>query len=591
MKRKAEDSGVFMATRSKRPLLYTEYTPPERKQFWVSGTDTKNYMINDPLVDWLKVTRKKTERYNNFSDFIMRKGQEFEKQITQYIHNHKLEIVYVSDKITDESCEKTIDLMKNGIPIIYSAPFKNKTKHIKGIIDLLVRSDFLHIFTGQNPLPENLQSFPAVNLNKNYHYIVIDVKFSTLPLKSDGIHILNSGMYPAYKSQLWIYTQGIGEIQGYVSDYAFILGRRYRYTSKGEIFNSLNCLDRLGTINYGSIDSEYKNKTLEAINWLKEVRKNGKRWTLDPPSRPELYPNMCVNSGIWNKAKEEIAEKIGDITQIWHCGVKNREKALKNGIKSWRDPRCSSKTIGVNGTRAGTIDKIIAINRQDKDKILPQKISTNMYNWRKHSNEIFVDFETFTDIFADFRDLPSQPKTDMIFMIGVWYKEKEEWTYKNFVANKATNEEEFNIMDNFIKFVKKRKVSRIWYWHAEPSIWEKAENRQIDISQHCNYIVKHWQIRNWCDLCQIFRQEPIVVKGCFKFGLKQVSKAMRENGLIKTHIESSCHSGMDAAVVAWQTYQTSENPANDPKIVDIAKYNEFDVKVLWEILMYLREKH
>ena len=38
-------------------------------------------------------------------------------------------------------------------------------------------------------------------------YYVIDIKFTTLKLTCDGIHVLNSGLFPAYKAQLYVYTQ------------------------------------------------------------------------------------------------------------------------------------------------------------------------------------------------------------------------------------------------------------------------------------------------------------------------------------------------------------------------------------------------
>ena len=63
----------------------------------------------------------------------------------------------------------------------------------------------------------------------------------------------------------------------------------------------------------------------------------------------------------WNKEKEDIAEKLGDITQIWYCGIKNRQKALEKNILSWRDKRCNSKNLGMGGIRGEIIDKIITI--------------------------------------------------------------------------------------------------------------------------------------------------------------------------------------------------------------------------------------
>jgi len=608
MKRKnIESLEVYKATRSKKPQLVPPFESSTKRTFYVSGTDVRNYMIRDTLVDWLKLNKKKETSNRTFFEFITRRGNEFEQEVVKYFKKNGLDLVTISDTISSKSCKDTILHMKLGTPIIHSAPFQNKKKHIKGIIDFLVRSDYLHNLVQENPLPENLRTLKANNLSGNYHYVVVDSKFSTLPLRSDGIHLLNSGAYPSYKAQLWIYTNGISDIQGYVSRYAFILGRRWNYVSHGEYFSSFKCFDKLGTIDYEGIDKEYIQRTVDAINWLKDLHKYGKLWSINPPSRNELYPNMCVDSKEWNKDKKQIADQLGDITQLWYCGIKNREKALMNGLTSWRDSRCSSDTIGITGVKAPIINKIININRQNVDKIRPSKITTRIHDWDKHTNEIFVDFETFCDIFATLDDIPEQPKTDKIFMIGVWFKtltydsspcsQTYDWVYMNFVTNAPTYEEEYRIMDEFAQFVKKQGNPKLWYWHADKMLWEKAENRQIEIAYEnghidkCEHIVDNWNLGNWADLCKVFRSEPIVVKDCFRFGLKEIAGAMYNHGLINIKLDSTCSSGLDAGVMAWKVYESNKNPANDPIVLDIAKYNEFDVSVLHNILFYLRRNH
>jgi hypothetical protein len=66
---------------------------------------------------------------------------------------------------------------------------------------------------------------------------------------------------------------------------------------------------------------------------------------------------------------------------------------------------------------------------------------------------------------------------------------------------------------------------------------------------------------------------------------------MKEHGMIKTSIVSHCDSGMSAMINAAKCYNTSTHPATCETMLDIVKYNEFDCKVLWEILSYLRAKH
>ena len=66
---------------------------------------------------------------------------------------------------------------------------------------------------------------------------------------------------------------------------------------------------------------------------------------------------------------------------------------------------------------------------------------------------------------------------------------------------------------------------------------------------------------------------------------------MRSHGMIQATIGSSCNSGMMAMVKAWQCYQSSPDPVTSDTMLDIATYNEFDCKVLWEIMTYLRINH
>ena len=112
----------------------------------------------------------------------------------------------MSDVINDKTVQQTIDYMKQGVPLIHSAPIRNKRNGTHGVIDILIRSDYLHNIVEENPLTEDEQSIAAPKLNGKYHYIVVDIKFSTLSLRSDGRHLLNDSKYKAYKAQLYIYN-------------------------------------------------------------------------------------------------------------------------------------------------------------------------------------------------------------------------------------------------------------------------------------------------------------------------------------------------------------------------------------------------
>ena len=589
---------VSYYTRSKKSRL-VEQIPNNPNLDMVSASHLHNFMIDDSLVDWLKLKTRPGTRFspaythqNGFSSFIMNKGIEFESQLVKYINTSHIPVISVSEYLTDEGCQKTIDLMKQGVPIIHSAPVKSVSTGTQGIIDLLVRSDYLDKLIITSPLSPEETNHNAPKLKHKFHYVVIDIKFSTLPLRADGIHLLNSGHYPAYKAQVYVYNEIVGEIQGYTPNYAFIMGRRWRYVKKEINHNNYTCLDRLGRVDFSGVDAGFPERVKDAIEWVRNVRQNGTMWSVNPPSRKELYPNMCVDSGKWNIEKERIAADIGEITNVWYLGTKHRNAGLMADIKSWRDVRCTAANLRFGGTRAPIVDKIMAINRQNKDKIWPKVIQGDTTDWKNSTNELFVDFETLSDIFSDFNDLPNQKNTDMIFMIGVGWQEHGKWCYKNYTCTTPTHDEEYRIMSEFKQFVRSRGNPLLRYWYAESQFWNAAECRQFDLTddvERKDNITKN--PCNWRDMYDLFQKEPIVLKGCFKFGLKPIAKAMKAHGMIKTCIESSCDSGMSAMINAIKCYQDSVTPVTSDMMVDIIKYNEFDCKVLWEILTYLRKNH
>jgi len=593
-----------------------EETPEETRivRQKIHATDLKNYMQKDPIVDLLKKTNNvcipkggeadiPNSNTNGFSTFIMNKGCEFEEEIVKYINNYKCKVVSVG-AYCEENIKKTIDLIKRGIPIIHSAPLKNNFNNTGGTADLLVRSDYLHKIVNDCPLSAEEQKIHSPKLDFPFHYVVIDIKFTTIPLRSDGRHILNTGMFPSYKAQTLIYNDALSHIQGYKSRYSYILGRRWKYNNRYGNFFSLECLDKLGVIDYQGVDKNYIKRTKDAVKWIKGINSTKVE---DIKGTPPLgvYPNMCVDSGIWNKEKQVIADNIGDITNLWFCGPKNRDIALKNGIKSWRDKRCNSNTVGIKGVRAKTLNAIIKINQQNKTKILPKKIKNTLIRKSTQGaiSEIYVDFETLSDIFSPFSDLPKQEKTDMIFMIGVGWDSNGVWKYKNFTCNKSTLDEEFRIMNEFMTFIKDNNVTTKFFWNADRRFWDTAERRQFDrlsadisgedTEDRKDIISDEWKLHlnNWVDLCEIFKKEPIVIKDCFNFGLKNIANSMYKHRLISTKIESECSNGLLASVKAWQSYQNNPDPINSGVMKDIKKYNEFDCKVMWDILSYLRKNH
>ena len=86
----------------------------------------------------------------------------------------------------------------------------------------------------------------------------------------------------------------------------------------------------------------------------------------------------------------------------------------------------------------------------EKELILPNKIINNLGNWKEFSqNEMFVDFETISDICEDFDSLPERYSFNIIYMIGIGWMEVNVWKHKTFICNTLDLQEENRIMNDF----------------------------------------------------------------------------------------------------------------------------------------------
>ena len=598
---------------------------------WISASSTRNYMINDPLNDWLHAMSRRnlsplsSSRVSNldpesFTEFIMNRGNDFEELVVNKLRRklgaeHVVTLSNGYEARKASGCQKTLDAMMNGIPVIHSAVVHNPENKTYGLIDLLVRSDWMSKIFIDAPYIEP-QSATRLRLKSNkhkapkYHYVLIDVKFSTIHISADGTHILNSGSIPAYKSQLYIYLEAISRIQGCNPGKAYILGRRYKSKSKSFPWTKNRPLAMLGTIDYLVRDEKYVEATRNALEWLRQCRsQDAVDWNVTSPplSRPELYPNMCNTMDYpHHRMKKQLASQYDELTQLWKVGTRNRELAHAQQVYSWTDERCTPAVLGIDSPFTTRIlDNILEVNQSHTDTyrsgqtVIPRMIKSNLGDW-KHPKpiEFYVDFETINAVMFDF-DSPLYDSGDsFIFMIGVGYTDPDGvWIYRNFTVDAITREEEEQICGEFSFFIKdmadKYNITQpnCYHWaHAEKTFWRDAMKRHRQAARHW---YTDW---NWVDMLALFKEEPITIRGALDFGLKNVVRALYDLNCIQvTWPESDCKSGLDAMLSAVRAYKRSlkeDIPFHSISVVnDIIVYNEYDVKVLFAIMEYLREHH
>lgn len=619
---------------------------------WVAATTTRNYLLKDPVLDYFnchystlaRVKPQFVQRIikcqssknpeNSFVEMIMSHGVAFEDDTVGQLFRklHKDDIIDIGGGMSPHSQEKAEDTfraMQKGIPVIYNGVLHNPDDKTYGVPDLIVRSDWVDQFIILSPIERKDRKISAPLLKDindpekpaKYHYVIVDIKFTTLRLRANGINLLNCGSFPAFKGQMCIYNNALARLQGYDPKKAYILGRRWTFKSKAIPYKGIGQFEKLGVIDFGDVDHEYVELTKKAVEWINDVRKNGHLWSFDtlPLPRKELYPNMSnYHDHPWREVKIALAESLKEITLLWMCGPLQREKAHAVGVYKWTDKKCTPKLLGIKGKRGYTLQKLIDINRDPNDTkilILPKYVLNNDGGWqnqkRSRELEFFVDFETIIDVFPTEKTNFSEFIPKMIFLIGVGMEEPvtKKWRFKHFCVDTMRIEDEKRMCTLFSEYIReecklyKSKEPRLVHWsHAEPTSWDDAIERHggLDIANERGWLTGLMEgglNPLWFDLVKVFRDEPIVIKGCMNFSLKSVVRAMNAKGMIKTCWDTSTPyvDGLGAMMAAYKASKDASirkiSMRETPEICTIVKYNEVDCLAMYDIMSYLRKNH
>ena len=577
----------------------------------VSASKVRNYLLNDPLLDWLNefnitsIYDNPKDRISNtagsikfdntdeFTKYIMNQGIKFELEVYKILKK-KFNIYKVAESYearNEDKFNKTVELMKKGVDILYQPVLHDFKNNIYGCPDLLIRSDKINDIFDYDVVSEEEKYKRSDKLNRDYHYLVVDIKHSTLHMNADGKTLRNNGSIPAYKGQIYVYNMALNSIQGYNPPCGYILGKKWFFVKSKVLVSGNDFMKKLGEINYQENDKKYVELTKNALDWIRNVRENGQNWSLLPfPSKKELYPNMKnERDGQCRELKNELDKNINEITSVWNCGVNKRDLAHDKRIYSWKDNRCVSKNMGFKDTKtARTIDAILKINRQNKILIDTGTLKKEELKKDNNNFEFFLDYETMNSNLGKCtieNDVIGYTDNQFIFLIGVGWEENNKWKFKEFLARTNTKEGELKMIQDFWDFVKLKSGDKnplFYHWtKAEVTSYDKLRKRHND----------DLPSKNFYDLYDLLKKNNIVVKDSLGFKLRSIAKAMYKNNLINTCWDSNnpCSNGLKAMLLAYILYEDIKVVDNtEPIIKDIIHYNEVDCKVLWEILRFLR---
>ncbi len=585
---------------------------------WVSATGVRGHTLGKTLGDWLDLYGEKfgftkdpePDRRLDLRRFNFRKGAEFEERVARYFEDQlarlefeeRAELVRITpiraSSRDPKYAEATLDALADGRGIVHSGVLWNPETRTYGVPDFLIRSDvFERLFPGHpDPYGDSVRSGDEAGA-LDWRYVVVDAKFTTLSLltgKRTRGQLGTAGSSRAYKAQLFLYNEALGRLQGEAPRVAFLLGRGERGCS---------AMEKLGSV----VMKDVEQCTKAAVKWVRDLRSEGGTWRVLPePSRPELRPPGSGDAEWpWKGAIRQITEELGDPIRLWQVRAKGRDKAVRNGITSWRDPGTTAASFDVTGKTTGPkLDAILDVNRTEGPVVRPARVTGADETWRDpYSVEFFVDFETVNNTNDDFRRFPEKGGQPLIVMIGCGHMEEDQWRFRCFVADRLTPNAEAEAIDAWIEHMSSvgirlgvaEEAPRVFHWgHAEKTRLETAYDSAF--KRHPD---KDWASSvslGWFDLLKkVVQAQPVVVRGAFGFGLKEVAKALHGHGLINTEWGDSEVDGLGAMVGAWHSDREAEDRGvrliDTELMQEIRAYNQVDCKVMQEILEYLRQHH
>ncbi len=575
---------------------------------WISPSRLRNYLLGDPILDWLErhgsaVSERACfpqDGQADFMSYLRERGTAFEQRVWQNVQQRFADHCrQVCNTVHDISLEskylETRALMVQKVPIIYQACLHDAELKRYGSPDFLVLRSWMSRLV---PMWRDPDELLCRETSVKDHYVVVDVKYMTLPLRAEGTRLLNTGSLHHYKAQLIFYTDMLNKMQTTQSHYCYLLGRGHAYVTCGERYRSDTCFDRLGVIDCDGLDMPYRQRIADAIAWTQRLRVHGASWNVLPkPSVPELYPNMANGKDYpHHSLKEYIAKELKDITLLWGCGAKHRALAFKRRIYKYDDPRLTAAKLGFRGpVQSRIVEAMLRHQRQNRCVVTPRHIEDNRNDWQTSALDFYVDFETVSSAFDDLEQFPRIGGNNAIFMIGVGYVVDGKWHYRNFTADRATPECEAEILDKFLLYMQQvcderggDYVPNVYHWsQAEPSHFKRALETHADLTVYSDF--------NFVDMLGVFKDATVLIKDVLNFSLKSVAKGLAKHGLIPAMYSGSVTDGGDAMFRAYSCYKTAalqkKRVTSLIQFKHITSYNEIDCKVIWEIVKYLRTNH
>ena len=557
---------------------------------WVSVNMIKNWMLNDPIIDWLdmygdkSMKDKKTDiRFDFKLNLLVKKTNLFANIIVNL--KNRFNVLSITD---DKECSvtnfsKTVDAIKNKVEIIHNGVLHDNVNKLYGICDLIVRNDIIPQICQEYNFTQELNS-----KDQNEYYSIVQFKYCTLELnKNSYINKQESSNY--YKGECILLQRILNNIMKINYNLqnekeCYILAKNIKKNKEKYIgFKELGIIDICH-----KKDMDLSIEVDNALNWLKRLKDDGMNWDINKPTIVELYPNMGANMNEWTNYKKILAHKVKEITLITGLGYDKRMSLFKLGICKWNNKEIISKYDNISGiidiNSNGSLNNIIIT---DKNIFKNNNVKTL---------KLYIDFETINNydtdysIYKSYKDsttLDLISNNEMIYLIGMGWEENKKWVFKKFLVNNITHSEEKRIIIEWKNYMndimKKNNYTNIELYH-----WTNAECRMFNNSCLRHSISSDLDSNyKWIDLYMRFKNN-IYIKGAFDYSLKTIAKTMNKLNMIETKWEDEELNGLSTMIAVEYYNNMGCGLHNIKEIEEIVKYNEVDCKVMWEMLNYIQ---
>uniref|UniRef100_A0A6C0LWI1 YprB ribonuclease H-like domain-containing protein n=1 Tax=viral metagenome TaxID=1070528 RepID=A0A6C0LWI1_9ZZZZ len=507
-----------------------------------------NFIKKDPILDWLEVygkDRNFKKDKSMYFDYILQKSQEFKKiQIN-----------------------KILKQLKNVESFPNTTNYYSKSHLLKNIF---INSNFIGKYKLSCKIHILLKGF-LVNKLFNIQvdekkYFQIHIAYITGKLKKNKL-LANDQKHLLLKTKLYYNYKILKNLKINISSKTIIIFRNLKNSNSNWKLYDLK-------------KSEVKHLLKKSILWKLKLQKAIKKNKLTPYIYKQLLPNMKnKNDYPWSTAKRKIAEKTNEITQIWNLNLDDKKFLLKKyGVTNWLN--IQKHMLEFKKNKQDQIYNIIDINRSINSKfIINNKKNIDSHIVHKNYLEIYLDLETLSNVFF------KKNLDQFTFLIGAIFINNYTKTtkYKYYLVESICEKEEKRIFHEFITDVNVySKLSNgkipIFHWgHIEQSTFSKIKiKHNID---HC---------LNFIDLNIQFKKSDIFIRGAFNYSLKSIGKALFNQQLIHTKWEEDIGNGLDAMVEYYMLKDIKDNNTKNNRLQQIIEYNYIDVKVLKDIVDWIR---